>query len=311
MKYPTFLKENSSIGITALSSGAGKDILEVKRSFNNLKRNFHIIATKDSYGSEIVSDNETERAKEFNELLDEDIDYLLILRGGNFLLETLDKLDYQKLIQKNIWVGGYSDPSTLLYTLTCKYDLATIYGFNAKSFDNLDNIDQRQNLEIIKGTRNKQESFTSDLKSLNGDFSSSGILIGGCLDALRNIFGTDFDDTNKFIEKYHDKKIIWYFDIFEMNSIDTYLTLLQMKLMGYFKYSDTFLIGKILFSDEREEIKYVDAYQKIFGNSNIVIDTDIGHVKPSFTIINGSLGRITYKDNHLSIIMECNNENNG
>ena len=226
-------------------------------------------------------------------------------------METLDKIDYPKLVQKNIWIGGYSDPTMLLYLLTVKYDLATIYGFNAKSYDDLDATYQKNNLRILKGEEIIQESLSEGSISINGDFVSSGVLIGGCLDAFRNLFGTEFDTTKEFIAKYRDKKIVWYFDIYEMNSVDTYLTLLQMKLMGYFNYSDTFLIGKIMHPTELDKMTYAEVYKKIFEGNNIVYDADIGHVRPSFTLINGSMAKINYRDGKIKIQMEEIDANNG
>ena len=43
---------------------------------------------------------------------------------------------------------------------------------------------------------------------------------------------------------------------------------------------------------------YVDAYKEAL-DGNIVYDMNIGHVKPMFTIINGSLINVTYCDNNV------------
>ena len=147
--------------------------------------------------------------------------------------------------------------------------------------------------------------------SLNGNFISSGIIIGGCLDCLKDIIGTKHDNTKKFIEKYKDKKIIWYFDIFAMGSVDVYLTLLQMKRLGYFKYSDTFIFGSILFPKVECDLEYQEAYKRVFDNKNIIIDANIGHVEPKFTILNGSLAMVSFNDNELVLKQEFLNENNG
>ncbi len=45
MKYPRFLKENDTIGITALSSGTGNKLSEVRISLNHLKEHFKLIIT--------------------------------------------------------------------------------------------------------------------------------------------------------------------------------------------------------------------------------------------------------------------------
>ena len=135
MKYPRFLKENDTIGITALSSGAGRKILEVKTSLNHLKKHFKIIATPNVWGGDIVSSSIENRIEEFNILLDEDINALINLRGGEFGLEVLPKLDLEKVSKKKILVEGFSDGTILTYPLTTKYDLATLYGMNAKSYN--------------------------------------------------------------------------------------------------------------------------------------------------------------------------------
>ena len=311
MKYPRFLKKDDIIGITALSKGCSDVIKEAKRSLNHLKEDYKLIITPNVYGSGVVSSSKEERINEFNELLDEDIKFLFNIRGGDFLYETLDGLNYHKIVKKNIWVEGYSDITSLLYLLTIKYDLATIYGLNGKSFDSEElELYQKNNLEIIKGNLIKQVSFNTDSISLNGEFESCGILIGGCLDALRYLFGTEYDKTKDFLEKYKKYKIIWYFDIFSMSTVDVYLTLLQMKKMGYFQYSDTFLVGKVMFPKIEGELSYEDALRRVFDKNNIIYDACIGHVKPVFTLINGSLGKIGYQKNKMTLEMELINENN-
>ena len=313
MKYPRFLKKDDVIGITAISSGTGDKIKEVKTSLNHLKENYRLIITPNVYGEEIVSSSIKTRIREFNDLLNEDINMLMNIRGGDFSLETIDDLDLSKIVDKKILVQGYSDITSLVYTLTTKYDLATLYGFNAKSFDSeILNQDQLNNLEFMKGNLVIQKSYHDrNTLSVNGDFESKGIIIGGCLDIIRFMLGTKNDGTKKFINKYKDKKIIWYFDIFAMDSVDVYLTLLQMKRLGYFKYSDTFIFGSILFPKVECDLEYQEAYKRIFDNKNIIIDANIGHVEPKFTILNGSLAMVSFNDNELVLKQEFLNENNG
>ncbi len=313
MKYPRFLKKDDTIGITALSSGSGDHILEVKTSLNHLKEDYKLIVTPNVYGEEIVSSSTETRIKEFNDVLNEDIKALLNLRGGDFTYETLDGLDYQKIVDKKILVQGNSDTSCLSYTLTTKYDYATLYGFNAKGYDSeVLEKDQLDNLEFMKGNLVTQMSYHDrNDHSLNGDFKDSGVIIGGCLDIIRFTFGTDYDGAKKFVNKYKDKKIIWYFDIFCMGSIDLYLTLLQMKKMGYFKYTDTFIFGKILFPKEELDMSYEDVYLKALGNKNIIVDTHTSHIRPRFTILNGSLATVIFKDNNMTLKQELMDEDNG
>ena len=298
MIYPNFLKKNDLIGITALSSGCSDSIEEMNEAISNLSKEFKVTTTNNVYGNYIVSSVKEERINELNELLKEDIKLLQIARGGDFLYEILDEFPYEEIVKRKLLVQGYSDPTSLLYILTTKYDLATIYGLNGKSYDGVLQEYQFNNIEILKGNLIEQTSFDNESISLNGNFESSGIIIGGCLEVLKNIIGTKYDNTIDFIEKYKDKKIIWYFDIYNMNPIDVYITLLQFRDAGWFKYSDTFLIGKVLIKQSEDVMAYADAYKKTLVG-NILYDTNIGHVKPMFTIINGSFVNVVCYDNKI------------
>lgn len=313
MIYPKFLKNNDTLGITALSSGTGVRLQEVKTSLNHLKKDYKLIITPNVWGDEIVSSSKESRITEFNRLLDEDINGLMNIRGGDFAYDTLDKLDLEKIVEKRLLTQGFSDTTSFIYTLTTKYDFATLYGANAKSFDSevLEKY-QLDNLEFMKGNLVDQVSFHDrDTYSINGDFTSSGVMLGGCLDVIRYLLGTPFDGTQKFINKYIDKKIIWHFDIYGMNSVDVYLVLLQMKNMGYFKYSDTFIFGSVKYPEIACELEYSEAYKKALDNKNIIVDANIGHVEPRFTILNGSLGTVEFKNKELRIKQELMYEDNG
>lgn len=312
MKYPLFLKKGDTLGITALSSGAGNEIKEVKTSLNHLKEYYKLIVTPNVYGDSIVSSPVKERIEEFNGLLKDDINAIMNIRGGDFSIETLDEINFKEIVKRKLLVQGFSDTTSLVYTLTTKYDIATLYGFNAKGYDSeILSKYQLDNLEYLKGNLIVQNSYHDrDEYSINGDFKSTGVIIGGCLDIIRFLLGTSFDGTKKFINKYKDKKIIWYFDIFAMGSVDVYLTLLQMKNMGYFKYSDTFIFGSVLYPKVECMQEYSDSYKRALGDSNIIVDANIGHVEPKFTILNGSFATITYKDNELRLKQELMNEDN-
>ena len=296
MIYPNFLKKNDLIGLTALSSGCSDSIEEINEAISNLEKHFKVIKTDNVYGNYIVSSSKDVRLKELNDLLKEDIKLLQIARGGDFLYEILDEFPYDEIVNRNLLVQGYSDPTSLLYILTTKYDLATIYGLNGKSYDGVLQEYQLNNIEILRGNLIEQKSFDNESKSINGNFESSGIIIGGCLEVLKNIIGTKYDNTNSFLKKYKNQKIIWYFDIYNMNPIDVYITLSQFRDAGWFKYSDTFLIGKVLIKQPEDTMTYSEAYKKaLIGN--VLYDTNIGHVKPMFTLINGSFANVFCCDN--------------
>ena len=92
-----------------------------------------------------------------------------------------------------------------------------------------------------------------------------------------------------------------------MSSKEVYITLLQLKNIGWFKYTNTIIFGSILFPMEDDYIKYQDVYKKVFIDKNIIVDANIGHVKPVFTIINGSIATITYENNSMTMVMKIEN----
>lgn len=302
MIYPKFLKKNDLIGITALSSGCDDSLDEFQISLNNLSQDYEVLVTNDVYGNHVVSASKEIRSKEFNDLLDTDVKMIYIARGGDYLIETLPYLDFDKIRNNPVWIQGYSDPTSLLYILTTKYDIATIYGLNGKGYDSL--VLEKyhlNNLEINKGNLVVQESFMDrDTISLNGEFTSNGIIIGGCIEVLKDIFDTKYDDTLDFVNRYKNYGIVWYFDIFNMTSHELMETLNLFKNKGWFKYSNTILFGTVMFKNETSDMAYIDAVKMVFDNNyNIVMDANIGHVKPSFTIINGSVVEVGFNDKKL------------
>ena len=303
MKYPKLLLDNDLIGITALSSGASDCVEDMDNAINNLKKYFKVLITDNVYGNPIVSSSAMNRVEQFYNLLKEkNMKLIMISRGGDYLYEILNQLDYNWIKKKNIWIEGASDATPLLYILTTKYDLATIYGRNAKQFSKITD-DISDNIQLLKNKNIIQKDYNDrEIISVNGNFKEKGVIIGGCLDSIKNIIGTKFDNTKNFIKKYKDKKIIWYFDIFAMSSIDVYLTLLQLKYAGWFKYSNTFIFGTIKYPSIFAEITYEDAIKKaLFEYDNLVINANIGHVKPCNTIINGSYASIEFKDGNFKL----------
>jgi len=225
----------------------------------------------------------------------------------------LEEVNFNVLKDNIKWLSGSSDPTSLLYILTTNYDIATIYSPCNMSGFNEDNLHQSylNYFEILKGNLVKQEkspfkegeSFSDEMtevnvwSNLNGDILEEGISIGGCIEVLKDLIGTKFDKTNEFLEKYKDEGFIWYFDVFSMTSEGLYNTLLQFKYAGWFKYAKAVLIGKVCFPNTYTDMSYEDAIKNALGDVKCVFNFDIGHVKPSFTMINGMKAKVVSNSN--------------
>jgi len=301
MNIPKFLKDNDTIGITACSCGVLDKIDKYEKSINNIKKyNLNIKETNNVRTSGKVSSDINTRVKELDSLVtDKNINMISIAAGGDFMFDMLDNINYENIKNNLKWFSGSSDPTSLLYTITTNLDIPTIYSpSNMSGFDS-ENLHQSyiDYLNIIKGNLVKQyksEYYESDDNvydlpnkwlNLNGNVNVEGALIGGCLDVLKDLIGTKFDKTKEFISKYDN--IIWYFDIFSLSSEELYRTLLQFKYAGYFENTKLIIIGKVRFPNTITNTSYEDAIKESLGNIKVIYNFDIGHVKPSMTMING------------------------
>lgn len=325
MQYPSFINKGSTIGIVAMSSGVGNRITDFEKSLETLKdQGYWIIETDSVRNNGIASNSGDIRGEEFNSLIsNKNIDLIINAAGGDLCLETLPYINFENIVDNKKWIMGASDPTSILYILTTGYDVSTLYGFNASSFDDSPlHQCQKNALEILKGNLIKQYSFDFfesqpfcyekrvldgkvKWEPLNGNFKISGRIIGGCIDVLRNILGTPYDYTSIFLEKYKEDGIIWYFDNYSLTVEDFYLTLLQMKMAGWFKYTKAVLLGRVMFPKSFNiDFKYNDALMKIFGDIPMVSETCIGHVFPKMVIINGSYATIEVDNISGNIIFE-------
>lgn len=312
MIYPKFLDNKDVIGITAPSAGVGRKIDSFNKSIDNLNKHFTIIETDSVRNNADVSNSAKDRGNEFNALIKrKDVKCIFCASGGDFCISSLQYINFD-LFKDNVkWVEGYSDPTSILYYITTKYDIATIYGNNAGSFDQIKlHKSLEYNINLLKGKVYKQNKYdlyeaernnSSDgydlsdqviYKNINGDVFESGRIIGGCLDVLVNIIGTKFDYTSEFINRYKSDGIIWYFDIFSLSVEDLYNKLYQFKYAGYFLYTKCIIIGRILYKSGFSIYDYESVLKEVLPDIKIIYDFDIGHVPPKMTIINGSFVRI-------------------
>lgn len=313
MIYPKFIKKNSTIGITAPSSGVGDKIESYERSIQQLNAHgFLCVETDNVRRSGFVNSDKIQRAMEVMELFhNENIDAIICAAGGDFLIELLPEIDFQYIKNNPKWLQGYSDPTSLLYAILVNCDQATIYGPNAGGFDmkNL-HLSLENNLNLLKGDIIIQNSFASYQsgwgedgeeyildspvywETQNDKLELEGRMIGGCMDCLTGLIGTPYDKTKDFLEKYKEDGFIWYFDIFSMKAEDVARELWHMQEAGWFQGIKGIIVGRVRFPASMMDLSYPGAFRRIMGDLPIVFQADIGHVKPAMTIINGSIGHL-------------------
>lgn len=334
MIYPQFLKKKDTIGITAPSDGTVEEI-DLYRLNNGIRKieelGYKVKETKDVRTSiKGKSAPSKIQAKELESLFeDKETKCIICAGGGDFLLEMLSEVEFEVIKNNPKWLQGYSDPTGLLFTITTNLDIATIYADNFKSFG-MENWHKslEDNLKILEGNLVKQESFekyesTRTEKIIgnegynldtevkwenlgNENINITGRMIGGCLDILSELFGTRFDKTKEFIEKYKNDGIIWYLENCEMTSENIIRTLWKFKDNGWFKYTNGIVFGRSALEQSCYDISFKEAVERVLGDLNIpiILNADIGHVSPRMTIINGAICNVVSKNGKGEIIFD-------
>ena len=316
MIYPKFIKEKDTIGICAPSSGVGHKLPDFLKSNRVLRKyGYRIKETASVRVNNVRSASAKKRAAELDQLVtDKKIDYILCAAGGDFMLEMMPYVDFEHIKENPKWIAGMSDPTNILFTVTTMLDIATLYGRNGAGFCEKPERSEKTFLDYMKGDIHSQKSYKKYISFLdlindeeayqdvkwickNSKEELEGRLIGGCIESIEKLIGSRFDYTNDFIERYKDDGIIWYFDLFDMSAYNFYLTLLQFKNAGWFRYCKGVLVGRPAFPKvEDKKLDYVKAADKALGKIPHIMEMDIGHTFPNFTMINGAMCKVKYEN---------------
>lgn len=133
MNYPENLKIGDTIGICAPSGGISEEdgIKKLELAKKQLQEmGYKIIETESVRKEERGrSASGEQRAKEFMELLEnDDVKLILFAEGGDFLVEMIPYLDFEKIkTLKPKWMQGYSDITGINYLWNTLLERPSIY----------------------------------------------------------------------------------------------------------------------------------------------------------------------------------------
>lgn len=334
MIYPEFIKKEDTIGVTALSDGNKKEMdyvrldhaKEVLRTKGyNIKETDNVRTSKKGRSSDCLS-----RANQLMSLyVDKAVKAIISAKGGDFLCEILPYLDFD-LIKNNIkWFQGYSDNTGFLFPVTTMLDIATIYGNHFNDFGmEVWHRAVEYNFSILNGNLIEQTSFEyyeddfyDKITGLEGyredkpvqwihlgqeeEILIKGRLLGGCLDVLLNLVGTKYDKVKEFNKKYNEDGILWFLESFELGSEALIRGLWQLREAGWFDTANGFIFGRPCMFSTYTDTTYEEAVLSVLGNEKpIILDADIGHKNPQFTVINGAYGTVYSSRGKGSLKME-------
>lgn len=327
MKLPSFLSKGDTIYLVAPSFGCTTEPYHTRlnKAIKNLNDDgYKIIIGNNCYKAILpyASNTKELRAKEFMDAYKSNAKVIFSVGGGEMMNEILPFIDFEEI--KNLppkWFVGFSDNTNLTYTLTTITHTMSLYAINAPDFafkpykdatlDTLLLLQGKKNIisgyKYFEKEKNKSDNPLAPLnltnlktiKAYNKDSEISGRLLGGNLDILRNLCGTKYDQTKKFIEEI-DEPIIWFLEACDLSPLDIKRAIFQLSEAGWFKTACCFLIGRSLCMDQ--EIFGVNAYNAYDQlkeiSDNVFLDVDLGHMAPSMPMICGALATIKYKSKH-------------
>lgn len=328
MRYPKFLKEDSVITLVAPSYGCTtspyKEKLIRAHKFL-LNEGFNVVFGPNYFETYIGRSNTKELcAKEIMDYYDR-TDLLLSVGGGELETEILEGINFNTLRASDpVFFMGYSDNTNLTFTLTTICDVATIYGPNAPEFGSY-SIHQSLHyaLDLLRGDSLTFEGFrmfelnsnvTADkpyedynlteekiLRNYPKDqVSFEGRLVGGCLDTLTGLVGTRFDRVEAFSDRYRKDRIIWFLESCDLDVFGIRRSLLQLKRAGWFNHVSGFIIGRPLhFGEVKDGLDQYQAVLEVISEFNVpvIMDADLGHLKPTIPILCGAYAKVEANDN--------------
>lgn len=277
---------------------------------------------------------------EINDMFsDEEVSALISCGGGELMCEILEFVDFEllkKLPPK--WFAGYSDNTNLTFLLATICDTASFYapcaatyGMNQwhQSLQDFYDMLIGKNLRFSaypkweeEGLKDEEHpllpynctedrihklfvdgSFYADANQYPSSFDLEGRILGGCMDCLVNLLGTEFDHTVEFIEKYKEDGILWFLESCDLNVFSIRRAMWQMEKAGWFQYVKGFLIGR---PANGAAIANLDCYEAILGVASkkkvpVIMDMDIGHRPPMLPIMVGSIAKVHISGNDLNI----------
>lgn len=335
MRYPEFLKENGTIGFVAPSFGCATE--PYYTAFANARARFEQMGYKLQLGPNClvekgigISNTPELCAEELNEsYCGNENDVIISCGGGELMCEVVPHLDFERIsAAKPKWYMGFSDNTNFTFLLNTICDTASIYGPCASSFgmepwhesvkDAFDllcgKVDRVHNYDLWEKESLKDEehplvpyNLTEPVRIRrfpDREASFEGRLVGGCMDCLINLLGTEFDHVAEFNVRYADEGIIWFLEACDFNVMSIRRAIWHMKNAGWFSHVKGFLIGRPLcFGEEQFGVDQYRAVTDLLAEYQvpIIMDLDIGHLSPMMPVVSGAYVKVNSAGNEFEM----------
>ena len=233
-------------------------------------------------------------------------------------MQLLAGLDWPRLAAlPPKWLCGFSDVSTLAVPLTLRAGWATLHSPNVFDISHPDRHGEMQALwhSWQHGLPPRQQAFThfwpfgdpgvakSSRVRVAGtaQASISGRLIGGCLDTLSRLAATPYFD----LQTWRGQPVLLYLENCELAPCELARALTAMRLAGIFDGLAGLILGRSSGPEAQQahELHYEEAVMQALDGlpCPLVLDADIGHVPPQWTLMNGAWATLHVQHGHATL----------
>lgn len=292
-------KHRSTIGIVSPSFFVEKEG-QYLRGLNYLqslgyKIKLGDLATKKYYNT---TGTIAQRAEEINLMFsDSDVDIIISSDGGCRAIDIIEFLDYDLIKQHPKPLCGFSDITHLLLAIYSKTKNCSVYGMDLiNGFGEIPSLDKSRNVDCFFTTLNEGVFNYSILKGSRvlRPGSASGIVMGGWLNAIQNLYRTDYfpaiDNIVFFWEAVDE----------EFNKIS--MMLKSLRLSGLLDHVSCMVVGTLTNCVEKEYYDCVPDIESIIlescegYNFPIIVDAAFGHGDKKCSFRYGELIKINTEE---------------
>lgn len=224
-------------------------------------------------------------------LSDPSIKAIFCTRGGYGCVHLAAKTPIEIVRQNPKWLVGFSDVSAL-HALMNRAGVASIHGPMAKHLSGYepDELDCGVNpLESVKQLLFTGLPINYELRTFSGNHfgEAAGILLGGNMQVLNNLAGTDFD----LFAKALDQDVILFMEDIHEPIYAVERMLMRLWLSGILKAAKGLIFGR--FTDYKADANYPDMNAMIIdflrkhdvGPKPIAINFPIGHLANNLPLV--------------------------
>ncbi len=293
MKVPPYLKPGSVIGITCpsgyVSEGRVAYAIKVLQDWGFKVKPGKTIGTEYHY----FSGDDAHRLADLQDMLDdEEIDAILMGRGGYGMSRIIDDIDFSRFNKNPKWVCGFSDITVLLNHLQARYNIAGMHSPMCGAFK--PETEQADYLQSFRAALTGESlSYTTPASIYNRTGSAEAVLTGGNLAILAHLTGSASEVDTK-------GKILFIEDIGEhLYNIDRLL--LNLKRAGKLDLIAGFVVGS--FTDMQDtERPFGQTIEEIISDKVREYDYPVcfnfpcGHQEVNYTLRLGMKYRLIVGD---------------